>query len=167
MLAAGPVAAAERFDLICTVSEVDAHSPSGAPDTPFISHLGIDLTTDEWCIWHKDARRGCQHIAHFAKVTPWELRLDERSDPFLTLFTSIDRRTWRWTNYTNIAPRRPSNAKTEGQCVRKPFTPFPAAMRKNLESLYDISVFGPDAPPHRAPAKTSTGRRGQRASGPR
>jgi hypothetical protein len=116
--AAGQAAAADRFDLNCSLRETNSLSQG---ETSFTRHLSIDLEAGVVCFRDFD----CKKLDKLARVTSEKIVLDDSDDDFMTQKSEIDRRSLRWSSHVRVKKLAPSTGVSYGDCVRAPFTPFP------------------------------------------
>jgi hypothetical protein len=120
--AASPVFAQERFDLICSVEEVESFHPDRV--SHYQRHVSVDLSAGEFCIW------ACDRPKKLSLVTDDEIRLFDEDSSFMRLETSIDRHTWIWKSHARIKEFIASGGEARGPCKLVPFTPFPAYAKR-------------------------------------
>lgn len=109
-----------QFDLVCT-----GHTTRGAErGKAFSERIRVDLEAERWC---KD---DCDRPVDFFEVTPSVLTL-ERTEPAprglrITSWTTIDRTTGAYQQFTSIIGAAAQVSQVEGQCVREAFSGMPA-----------------------------------------
>jgi hypothetical protein len=124
---AGPVAAADQFDLICK-GTLETSSVTGDQTKPFETHLRIDLQLGKYC------EQACRAHFDIASIHPGALLLtDKRVDaPSEDSFTrvEINRSTGDYRGASGWrVPNRPEltvSLKYTGTCEAQAFSGFPA-----------------------------------------